>query len=269
MPKTKRRSPGTRPRTPSSPPTTQWWLVLLWLRQDPRHRLVRKQCGSRLDLKSLLKSNPNLTVPKEVSSVLDESMTTQAKQELYVQQRTLNAKRKAAQRLERLQNALTRQKLQMQSYQEHMKQQLKMEMDRFRTEQKDLEQKVEEAKLALQKIENGELDTVMEEAPMETTDASLADMLGVTPDSDALIQQAMKEKDDAFAMVHQLQQQIHMIMQHGAAGSTDQLQAVLQQMQGTSPKRSSPQAPVVGPFKRHKGEQPPDATADVQLDGMG
>ena len=170
-------------------------------------------------LKSLIVSNPNLTVPKEVSEVLDESMTSDTKRDLYAQQRALNARRKASQRLERLQNALTRQKLQMQAYQEHMRQQLKTEMDRFRTEQKELEQKVEEAKTTLQKIEAGEEVSAMEEVNVDPVDVSLADMLGITPEADAMVQKARQEKEEAFAMVHQLQTQIHMIMQNGAAQS--------------------------------------------------
>lgn len=35
-------------------------------------------------LKSLIVSNPNLTVPKEVSEVLDESMTSDTKRDLYL-----------------------------------------------------------------------------------------------------------------------------------------------------------------------------------------
>lgn len=231
-------------------------------------------------LKSLIVSNPNLTVPKEVSEVLDESMTSDTKRDLYAQQRALNARRKASQRLERLQNALTRQKLQMQAYQEHMRQQLKTEMDRFRTEQKELEQKVEEAKTTLQKIEAGEEVSAMEEVNVDPVDVSLADMLGITPQADAMVRKARQEKEEAFAMVHQLQTQIHMIMQNGAAQSnlgnmgTDQMNAMLQQHGAStySPIRSSPQAPV-GPFQRHKAEktQPGGGRneAPVDLENMG
>lgn len=232
-------------------------------------------------LKSLIVSNPTLTVPKEVSAVLDESMSSDSKKELYSQQRALNVKRKATLRLERLQNALTRQRLQMQAYQEQMRQQLKLEMDKFKAEQKDLEQKVEEAKLILQKIENGE-DMTTEEAIADVQEVSLADMLGISSDPEGLVHQANLEKDaaqketqQAFAMVNQLQQQIHMIMQAGASqsGMGDQMQALLQQTQvaGTtySPIRSSPQAPVVAPFKRFKTDGTQQAKTTESLDGLG
>lgn len=226
-------------------------------------------------LKSLIMSNPGLTVPKEITEALEGSMTEDSKKELYTQQRALNARRKAQQRLERLQNALTRKKLQMQAYQEQMRQQLKNEMEKFQAEQKDIEKSIEEAKNHLAQIEKGDNIPEVEEIFTDTTDSSLAGMLGITADANhAEIQRLQGEKDHAVSVASQLHQQIQMIMAQSGTAMAPGLSDVL--MTGVSPKRSSPQMPAVGPFKRHKmdGQQskPPHEVGVPDpsgLDGLG
>lgn len=60
-----------------------------------------------------------------------QPMEDAEKEKLYQQQKLINAKRKAHQKLERLELALKRKKLQMVSYQDQIKKQLATEMQRF------------------------------------------------------------------------------------------------------------------------------------------
>lgn len=55
-------------------------------------------------------------------------MTQDAKSELYMRQKHLNRRRKATQRIERLEAALQRKKLQVAAFQEQLKKQLKQEL---------------------------------------------------------------------------------------------------------------------------------------------
>jgi len=223
----------------------------------------------------------SVEIPDSVESWIDSaernlcslgSLTEDNKKELYSQQRALNARRKATQRLERLSNALTRKKLQMQAYQEHMRQQLKSEMEKFQAEQKDIEKNIEEAKKYLAKIESGEDITEEEEVFTDTTDSSLAGLLGITAENQPEYQRLQDEKNHAVAVANQLHQQIQMIMSNQPSVLPPTLDA---SMLNPSPKRFSPQLPApVGPFKRHKVNENknvheieiPDAGS---LDGLG
>lgn len=172
-------------------------------------------------LRSLIMSNPGLKLPQEFTMALDATPKKDMKGELYAQQKQLNARRKAVQRVERLESALQRKKLQMSAYQEHLKRQLQMELQKFKKEQEDIEEQLRGAKEHLEKLDKGE-DVEEMEPFIDTTESSLAGMLGITQESDVAVQKAIREKDEAMAMVNQLQQQIHMIMQQGAAMSTPQ-----------------------------------------------
>lgn len=214
-------------------------------------------------LRSIIQSNPNLAIPKEVTDALAGNAAQEAKSELYSQQKQLNQRRKAVQRVERLEGALKRKKLQMVAYQDHLKRQLQQELQRFRKEQEDIESQLKSAKEYLEKLDHGkeveEMDTFVD----TNENSSLAEMLGVTASTDdpEQLQKERRAKEEAYAMVHQLQTQMQMIMQHGAAqsGLSDPMNGVLSGMAngpyGPSPKRTSPQAPLgVGPFRRLKGQ---------------
>ena len=91
--------------------------------------LKRGLCVSAL--RSLLRSNPGLNIPQEIATALEDNtngMTQDAKSELYMRQKHLNMRRKATQRIERLEAALQRKKLQVAAFQEQLKKQLKQEL---------------------------------------------------------------------------------------------------------------------------------------------
>ena len=227
-------------------------------------------------LRSLIMSNPGLKLPQEFTEALDAAPKKDMKSELYAQQKHLNARRKAVQRVERLESALQRKKLQMSAYQEHLKRQLQLELQKFKKEQEDIEEQLRGAREHLEKLDKGE-DVEEMEPFIDTTEGTLAGMLGITQEADVAVQKAVREKDEAMAMVNQLQQQIHMIMQQGATMTTpqslgaDQMQALVQQYGPSqySPIRSSPQGPVIAPFSRGTKKQPKEGQAPESLDGMG
>lgn len=229
-------------------------------------------------LRSLLRSNPGLNIPQEIATALDEQssgMSTEAKSELYMQQKQLNMRRKATQRIERLQAALQRKKLQVTAFQEQMKQQLKQELDKFHKEKTELETQIKDAKDYLRRLEQGENMEEIEQVT-DITDENLASMLGLSTETSAAmeLQQARQEKDHAVAMASQMHQQLTMIMSHGAnaPGMTTALgdQLINLQQQYLSPKRSSPQMPnTIGPFKRFKPTEKPNEQQETlpQQDG--
>ena len=217
----------------------------------------------QMALRSLIQSNPNLAIPREVTEALAGNAAKEAKTELYTQQKQLNQRRKAVQRVERLEGALKRKKLQMVAYQEHLKRQLQQELQRFRQEQEGIESQLKDAKEYLEKLDRGE-DVEEMDHFIDTNENSLAEMLGVTASTDDPVQlqkERKATKEEAYAMVHQLQTQMQWIMQHGAAqsGLSDPLNGVMSGIgngaYGPSPKRASPQAPVnVGPFRRARAQ---------------
>ena len=174
----------------------------------------------QMALRSLIQSNPNLAIPREVTEALAGNAAKEAKTELYTQQKQLNQRRKAVQRVERLEGALKRKKLQMVAYQEHLKRQLQQELQRFRQEQEGIESQLKDAKEYLEKLDRGE-DVEEMDHFIDTNENSLAEMLGVTASTEdpVQLQKERKAKEEANAMVHQLQTQMQLIMQHGAAQS--------------------------------------------------
>ena len=119
-------------------------------------------------------------------------------------------------------------------------------VEKFKKEQAEIEAQLQSAR------EYGKGEPVEEQENLVDTGASLVDMLGLAPEPGLALHQARREADEAKTMVNQLQQQhIAMIMQQGAAMAVGQhLLGFMQQQY--SPKRSSPQLPSVGPFKRMK-----------------
>ena len=148
----------------------------------------------------LVKSNPQLTLPEEIKSQLtgvEKTMEDTEKEKLYQEQRLLNAKRKAYQKLERLELALKRKKLQMVSYQEEIKKQLQMEMQRFQKETIEIEQNLKETQKLCERLEKGEMENPEDIQPFMDTGEDLATMLGLaqtTPESSRLVAQLQKEK---------------------------------------------------------------------------
>ena len=110
-------------------------------------------------LKALIASNPNLNVSPEIAHALKQPEGSKdAKQELYQQQKMLNLKRKVGQKIERLQNALTRKSLQMQAFQDHIKATLKKELEKFAAEKKSIQEQLVVAQEQLAKLEAGETE---------------------------------------------------------------------------------------------------------------
>ena len=218
--------------------------------------------------RSLLASNPGLSVPQEVSTMLGGEMKKDAKSELYEKQKILNQRRKATQRVERLQNALTRKTLQMKSYQEQLRQQLRQELERFNKEHKEIEAQLLEAREYLDKLERGEPIEDIKEPTADVTDESLMELLGIQSTDNAMIRKLMAEKEYAESAANQMQQQIQLMM--NAAGGNALDPAMIGQLGALfSPKRSSPQLPRdVPPLKKPKPGEKTEIVIDDE-EGLG
>lgn len=119
-------------------------------------------------------------VPPEIAHVLKQPEGSKdAKQELYQQQKMLNLKRKVGQKIERLQNALTRKSLQMQAFQDHIKATLKKELEKFAAEKKSIQEQLVVAQEQLAKLEAGEKEIEETMEPFVDTPEELAGLLGL------------------------------------------------------------------------------------------
>jgi len=198
-------------------------------------------------MKSLIACNPSLNVPKEVEEALafQEPLGKAAKDSLYTQQRMLNLRRKATNRVEKLQQALTRKGLQMNAYKEEMKQKLASELERFNKEKQEIMTALEEAKANLAKIESGAEPEMGNEDPgMEVVSDSLAQLLGLQEVDPQEVEQLRAEKMYAEAMASQLHSQVQMMMNAASNGPTP---ASMDQVFGAGGRMASPQLPGVGP----------------------
>ena len=203
----------------------------------------------------LIKNNPSLKVPKEISDVLEgasEILSVEARNEIHEQQRSLNKRRKASQRVDRIKEALKRKQLQFVAYQDQLKIQLRAELDRYTKEKKELEEQLSNARSNLEKLENGE--DPAEEDPghvVDVTDNSLAEMLGlgVSPQLESEMEQLKQDKMYAEMRAQHLQQQLI------ADGNDPQWQ---KQRVGPDhaiyPQKRSPQLPLPGSKKQKSSE---------------
>ena len=160
----------------------------------------------QLALQGLVAANPSLTLPPELEAVMSGNKVAEAKKELYDQQKSLNMKRKATQKLERMEQALRRKRFQMEAYREQLRQQLHMEMQRFAAETKDLEAEIEKQREVVARLEKGIFK--VQDQP------SLATLLGIKDDQEteeriALLQ---KEKQEAVMLAQKMNERMRIMM---------------------------------------------------------
>ena len=229
---------------------------------------------------SLIKHNPSLKVPKEISDVLEgasEAMTVEARNEIYEQQRTLNRRRKASQRADRLRDALKRKQLQFVAYQEQIKLQLKAEMERYTREKKELEDQLKDAKIFLEKLENGEDPAEEEPAHMvDVTDNTLAEMLGIAsagPSSQMETEMEQLKQDKMYAEMKAQHLQEQLVLAMSQSVKIQDLDPAMQAILKANGEKRSPQLPLLG-AKKLKGTptdtvvlDSPDLKGLTELDG--
>lgn len=213
-------------------------------------------------MKALIASNPSLSVPMEVQEALafHEPMQKPAKDSLYHQQRMLNLRRKASNRVEKLQQALTRKGLQMTAYKEEMKQKLASELERFNKEKQEITKALEEARSTLAKIEAGEEpEAGNEDMGMETMNDgndNLAQLLGLQEVDQQELERLKAEKTYAEAVAAQLQSQVQMMMQSATLAPSGLNQLTAEQVFGAGGRLGSPQMPGLGVIRPRSGGRP-------------
>lgn len=151
----------------------------------------------------LVSTNPQLKMPDALKSQIQSlapKMEDGEKEKLYQQQKLINAKRKAYQKLERLELALKRKKFQMVSYQEEIKKQLALEMQRFQKETVEIEQSIKDTQDLCARLESGDLpEQDMSSNTFVDAQEDLATMLGLTGGN--------RSTDDQAKLIEQLQQE--------------------------------------------------------------
>lgn len=197
-------------------------------------------------LQGLVEANPGLKLTPELEQAIQGSKSAETKKDLYDQQRTLNAKRKASQKLDRMEQALKRKRFQMDAYREQIRQQLQAEMTRFAAETKDLEEAIAMQKEIVDRLEKGivqEEDENMENFVDVQEQHSLAALLGLQDDkeSEERIAQLQKEKQEALMQAQRMQEKLTIMM----------ATAPMPGLAGTS---QSPQMPYPDGRKRPKIE---------------
>ena len=196
-------------------------------------------------MKSLLELNPSLKIPKEMESALTgftETMTSAAKDAIYTEQKALNQKRKAAAKVERLTQALTKKGLQMDAFKDHIKQKLVTEMERFEKERRQIEEELVKAKKHLQLLEAGEKVEDMTEDPyIDSSGETFLQLLGVQETESEEMAKLRHDKARAEQMALHLQGQLQAIME--APEGERSMRGPLGSNQRWSLKRDSPQLP--------------------------
>ena len=123
--------------------------------------------------------------------------------------------------------------------------QLKAEMERYSRERKELEDQLKDAKIYLEKLENGE-DPAEEEPALtaDVTDRALAEMLGLGPDGPSLqmeteLEQLKQDKMYAEMKAQHLQDQLAMAMSQSV--KIQDLDPALQAILKSHGEKRSPQ----------------------------
>ena len=197
----------------------------------------------QLALQGLVAANPSLTLPPELEAVMSGNKAADAKKDLYDQQKSLNMKRKATQKLERMEQALRRKRFQMEAYREQLRQQLHMEMQRFSAETKDLEAEIEKQREVVARLEKGivkEEDEHMEAFVDVQDQPSLAMLLGIQDDQETeeRIARLQREKQEAVMLAQKMNEKMRIMM------------AAQPMPGGAVPTGASPQMPFGGTTRR-------------------
>ena len=128
---------------------------------------------------------------------------------------------------------------------DQIKMQLKAEMERYSRERKELEDQLKDAKIYLEKLENGE-DPAEEEPALtaDVTDRALAEMLGLGPDGPSLqmeteLEQLKQDKMYAEMKAQHLQDQLAMAMSQSV--KIQDLDPALQAILKSHGEKRSPQ----------------------------
>ncbi len=165
----------------------------------------------------LMAANPSLKVPRELANMIQGTKKEEAKKEIYDQQKALNMKRKAAVKLERMQQALQRKRFQMEAYREQIRNQLQAETKRYTTETAELEKDIAKQQEVVERLENGivkEEDENMELFVDIPEQESLSALLGLVDDKDSAdkIAQLQKEKQEALMAAQKMHEKLQMMI---------------------------------------------------------
>ena len=226
-------------------------------------------------LKSIVETG-QLKVPPEAAHLLASQEKLELKEEMQKEQRSLNAKRKAHNKVIRLKETLEGKKQKFQAYKMALKEQLAKETERFEQDMQSLKDAITEAEANLAKIERGEH---MEKDIQDVELLEIEELLGTEEGKEKAQLQAMlinsqkgqQEAEEKYTALHQqmvtmqhqyqlLAQSLHTPLSSGHARITPS--PVPSQDLAHSPQLPKPAAmavlggpnqdgrPSIGPFTR-------------------
>lgn len=218
----------------------------------------KKEDPLKAAMRELVLKN-NLEVPEDIKEYFEPKLTDILNQD----QKSLNAKRKLLQKLDRLKTAKEKKHLNWEAFKESMKEHLVRERTRYETEQQELDQAIQETQTALDKMTSGK-DEEMEPEAMQEED--IHTMLGVgsaqattqannmDKEKDALIKEQAELLQKTQAGQAYLAQQLENTQNQLAYFASMQAPSIAHtppRQSGTTFTAMSPQQEVKHPFPRH------------------
>lgn len=181
------------------------------------------QAGNLQDLTKLLKTvvqAGKIELPPEALAILDASSKEESRASFSAEQKALNVRRKAFNRVQRLKEAMAKKTEKYKSFRQALKDQLATESERYEKDMADLKENLAKAEQDLEKIEAGEVEmpTAAPEEAVEELD--IFDAMDIIKEKDRLkmkleqSEASSKEMEAKYLETQKsLQQQLQMMQQ--------------------------------------------------------
>ena len=237
--------------------------------------------GNLQDLTKVLKTvvqAGNIELPAEAMALLQSSERDDTRAAFSSEQRMLNARRKAFNKVQRLKDAMSRRTEQFKSFRQAIKEQMATESERYERDMEDIKKNLKSAEIELEKIESGVVDEEMATATPGADEMDIFGAMDLVKEKDRLqaqlqmTQEANEAKEAKYletqrslqSQLHAMQQQMQMMMEHGVVAPTGTSGNALPAISPPSqelPGVSSPQMPTVRgavrPFSRTRDRSEP------------
>ena len=222
--------------------------------------------GNMQDITKLLKSvvqAGKIELPPEAMKLLEDSTKEDGRATFSAEQKTLNARRKAFNKVNRLKEAMSKKTERFAAYKQALKEQLATETERFEKDMAEIKENLAKAEADLARIEAGEPEEV---TPIEVETLDTLDLFSAY---DHVKEKNRLEGELNKSQAHnKIMEAKYMETQRQLSVMQQQMQAMVEQVgignagltwptsTGTPPPSqdltgtSSPQMPAIGPFTR-------------------
>eukprot|EP00434_Breviolum_minutum_P032245 symbB.v1.2.028519.t1/scaffold3022.1/size65113/4 len=241
-----------------------------------------ESAGNLQDLTKVLKTvvkAGNFELPAEAMALLESSERDDTRAAFSTEQRALNARRKAFNKVQRLKDAMGKKTEKYRSFRQAIKDQLATETERYERDMEDIKKNLKLAEAELEKIESGVVDEEMASTTPANEDMDIFGAMDLVKEKDRLQAQLRLAQENSDAkeakymetqrnLQHQIQamqQQMQSMLDHGMVVPTGTRSHVWPAISPVSsqelPGVSSPQMPTVRgavrPFSRSRDRAEP------------